>query len=496
MMSNEQHYRMPFVAALISFFQVLKTMLVPMLFLFVMNFKELTLDIHSKDFFQTMFMFGMWGIFITISLVSGIVHWLTFHYWFEDDELRVRSGVFVKKKRYIPFERIQTLNYKEGVFHRLFGFVKVEVETAGNSGEPEVSFTALTKASAEQIEKEMKLAKHRATQSDNVEDEYITPDEVVIKPQAMYKMAIPDLLVLASTSGGVGVVIAGVLTAMSQMTDIIPYKKIWGELAELAKYGVLIIALMVVAALIVVWVISVLLALINYYNFTVQVKDDDLIITRGLIEKKRITIPLKRVQAIKIVENPLRQLMGYATVTLECAGGEGNGNDKKMVLFPLIKAKELANPLHELFPHYQWQNDFIASPKRALPFFYRVDYFWIIPGIVACNYYFYPWGLLSFLFIPLNILFAMWQQRTAAFALNNKQLVLRYRGVSRVTFYVHKHRIQSLSTRQSYFQKRKQIMALNVHVMSGLGGTAAETKGLEQSDVEHIMTWYEHKQEV
>ena len=40
-------------------------------------------------------------------------------YWFEDSELRVEYGLFVKKKRYIPFDRIQSLNYKEGIFHQI-----------------------------------------------------------------------------------------------------------------------------------------------------------------------------------------------------------------------------------------------------------------------------------------------------------------------------------------------------------------------------------------
>ena len=42
---------------------------------------------------------------------------------------------YLLKKRYIPFERIQSLNYNEGVFHRIFGLVKVQVETAGSKGE-------------------------------------------------------------------------------------------------------------------------------------------------------------------------------------------------------------------------------------------------------------------------------------------------------------------------------------------------------------------------
>ncbi|UZM99234.1 PH domain-containing protein [Lysinibacillus sp. MHQ-1] len=74
--------------------------------------------------------------------------------------------------------------------------------------------------------------------------------------------------------------------------------------------------------LIVAWVVSVLITLINYFDYTVRIEEDKLIITKGLLEKKRITLPLNRIQAIRIVENPLRQLTGFATVVVESAGGE------------------------------------------------------------------------------------------------------------------------------------------------------------------------------
>ncbi|MEI2401171.1 PH domain-containing protein, partial [Paenibacillus phytohabitans] len=56
-------------------------------------------------------------------------------------------------------------------------------------------------------------------------------------------------------------------------------------------------------------------------NFTVVKRDEELFITRGLIEKKQTTIPLTRIQAIRIGENLIRQPFGYATVYIESAGG-------------------------------------------------------------------------------------------------------------------------------------------------------------------------------
>jgi putative membrane protein len=73
----------------------------------------------------------------------------------------------------------------------------------------------------------------------------------------------------------------------------------------------------------------------------VSKSETDLIITRGLLEKQQTVLPLERIQAIRISENPLRQLMGFATVFIETAGG--NRHDKysrSMTIIPLVKKIE------------------------------------------------------------------------------------------------------------------------------------------------------------
>src|SRR5690606_39347729 len=62
--------------------------------------------------------------------VPAFISWLRYTYRVEDMELRIEYGLFVKKKRYIPFDRIQSLDFSEHILHRPFGLVKVKVETA------------------------------------------------------------------------------------------------------------------------------------------------------------------------------------------------------------------------------------------------------------------------------------------------------------------------------------------------------------------------------
>lgn len=485
-MFNEK-YKLHPISAIINFVKGLKELIIPFAIIIITNGVNISSD---RSIWMSLIPTFVLLVILFFFLIVGIIKWWTFVYWFEDNELRVEYGLFVKKKRYIPFDRIQSFNHKEGIFHRLFGLVQVMVETAGgNDGKPEVVLTAITKDQAKQIEVVTKKAKETVEQLN--EDE----EPVLVEPtsKVIHKMSPKDLIILATTSNSMGVVFAGIVAILSQGAEFIPYEKIYEELSSFIKFGVVFISVIIVIAILVAWVISVIITFFNYYGFTVTEEEDRLIITRGLIEKKRITIPYNRIQAIKIIENPFRQLFGLAGVVFESASGGFGENDKKITVFPLISKKLLNRRLEELFPEFRWGADLVRPPKRAKPFFYRIDFVWLIPLICVLSYFFFPYGLLSFLLIIPVVLLGNWQYRTAGYSMNGKQLTFVYREINRVTFVAWRKRLQAMEVTQTYFQKRKDIASVKVTVMSGITGATAKVKHLNKKDAETIMNWYEKK---
>jgi putative membrane protein len=422
--------------------------------------------------------------------VSGIVKWKRFRYWFEEEELRIEYGLFVKKKRYIPFERIQSLNYTEGIFHRPFGLVKVKVETAGGgpTKEADAELTAIRKEAAEQIKREMMQAKNK--QSAEIEE--INIEEVIAQEaRPIFKMSIKDLFVLASTSGGVGVFFSGLAVFASQFSNIIPYEMIYDEFIVFIRFGALIIVLGVFFVLLIAWIVSVIITLINFYNFMIRVEDNEIIITRGLLEKKKITLPLSRIQGLRVVENPLRQLIGYASVIVDSAGGSLEEKDEKIRLLPLIKKTEINSILEQIFQDLELEPELITVPKRSRKFFYRLDFLWIVPLSTAVIYFFYPFGLLSLILLPLSYFLGIWKHRTAGYAVNGQHLVMRYRNFSKVTIWMEKRRIQSITERMTFFQKRKNVSSIVTTIKSGVGGATSIVPHLDKADVEKLMNWYQ-----
>ena len=479
------------ISAIIHFVKALKDMLLPIIFIGVANGFNMTFDVRDKDFFSQMIPLFIMLAILLIFLVNGIIKWATFYYWFEDQELRVQYGLFVKKRRFIPFDRIQTLNYKEGIFHRPFGLVMVMVETAGASaGKAEAEFTAITKAAAAQIELEMNKAKGKQT------SEHI---EIEVEENVVFKMSPLEQVILATTSGGIGLIVFGVFTALTQVIEYLPIDWLVEEVYELVKYSAILVSVLVLVGLVVAWILSVVWTMITHFDFKVVVQDERIIITRGLIEKKRITIPLNRVQAVRIVENPLRQALGFATVQIESAGGSGgdqkDGLKSSVKLFPLIRKKDMYGPLKELFPHLsvEEQSEAVRSPKRARPFFYRLNFIWFVPVVVAAGYFLFPYGLLTILIAVPILVMGIWCHNTVRAQTIGNQITIVYRHLSKVTFIAQKQRVQTMHMRQSIFQKRRQLASIEINVKSGAMWSSARASHLDQKDAEQLMDWYQYK---
>ena len=166
------------IAAVISFLKGLKESILPLIVL---------LFVGRGDSGFGLWQFAIFFIFILVSLLSGILRWLRYTYRVEEGELRIESGLFVKKKRYIPFERIQSLDFSEGVLQRPFGLVKVKVETASSSSsEAEVVLTAIKKSEALAIQELLTSNKH----SEKLEG--LEPKQPV--DEVIYKMTPTQLL--------------------------------------------------------------------------------------------------------------------------------------------------------------------------------------------------------------------------------------------------------------------------------------------------------------
>ncbi len=466
------------VAALISFLKLLKEMIVPVLFVVFVG-------PGGEGSFEKYYYLGLL-VLLVLLLAVGIVSWMRYTYRVEGNELRIEYGIFVRKKRYIPLERIQSIDFSRGILQRMFGLVKVQVETAGGGAQAEAVLTAVKLEVAEQLREALK-----PEAVDTFEDGVESPET---DKEVTYRLTTKDLLIAASTSGGIGVILSAMAALASQIDELIPDDFFIEAYEWVVGLGIVVILAGVFVGAVIAWLLSIAGTIIRYGNFTVTRKEDDLIISRGLIEKRQVTIPVRRVQAVRISESLLRQPFGYATLFIESAGGASSKEeDFSTTLYPILRKQETEAFLQEIMPEFMFASRYTGAPPRALRrYLFRA----IVPAAIpaaAAAVWLYPWGLAALFLLPSAALVGYLRWKDAGWTLDSGFLFLRYRQFGRTTVALPKKRIQSMEISQNPFQRRQALAGISSAVISSFAGKHFAVKDLREEDVLDMFEWYSHE---
>jgi len=428
------------------------------------------------------------AIFI-INLVFSIASWYRFTYRVEDGELRIEHGIFVRKKRYISINRIQSINLTQSVFHRLFKLTKVQIETAGGSGQAEASLKAVTFEEGELLRTKLKSI---------TTEEHFSVEQVDESTNPTDKISARRLFIAGTTSGSIGVLAAFFAFFVSQVEQLIPGEVFDKSLEWVFGLNLTLMIGLGLIVLIILWILGIAGTMIKYGNFTITKNDDELFITRGLLEKKQITIPLKRIQAVGIEESLLRQPFGFAVIYVEVAGGSlEKGEDFSTALFPILKINDVDDFIERYLPIYKSSVTTLNNPpKRAIwHYLFRSSFLFFI---IACVFIFilphFIW--IAFLLFASGLLQGFLKYKDSGYANENNRITVRYRrGISRTTIRIFQNRIQAVEIKQHKFQQWMRLATAKLSIIGLMGsGTHYYVKELEDKDVTKIFDWYSYRE--
>lgn len=430
------------------------------------------------------------AVFLIFIMVTSVLSWYRYTYALNDKELCIEYGILTRKKRYIPYERIQSLDVTEGILQRIFGLVKVQIETAG--GNPlegaEVVLSAISKQESQLIHAFFTEAKKgQLTTAGPVNQD---------NPATIYKISATPLLLLSLTSGRVGVAISAIFAFLSQFDNFIPYKRLYSDAERLIASSMMAAAVMILIGLFLIWIFAFIGMLLKYADFTVQKTEEDLMISQGLLARRKITIPLKRIQAVRISENIVRQLLGCATVYIESAGGSNvNKEGSRVMLLPLVKLDQVAPMINAALAEYNIVHSFEKAPKRAMIRYMIRSWLISVPIVAAAVLFFKEWGLLSLMLFAVMTCWAYFMYKDAGWNLEDQQLAFRYRWINRQTIFMKKNRIQCLRVYEGFFQRKKGLATIEAFLKSGMGGTGGKVTDLNMGDIRRIFSWYAAKKD-
>ena len=433
--------------------------------------------------------FGMWTVLLVLlgvalvgilSAIWGVLSWRATTYRVSGGALHFKSGVLQKSERSLPLERVQSVETVQGIVQRVFGVSGVKVEAAGGGGEAEISLPALSRSSVEALREELTKSRTRRGTGEVFEEP---------GPEVIRRLPFRDLLLAGLTSGRIGVAASVVVGVLQFADDLLP-----GDLAE-SLSGFLLprtastILLLVLAIALFAWVLAIFGTVLAHAGFTLSRSADGkyLHMKRGLLERHESTVPLARIQAIKVVEGVLRQPFGFAALRVESAGF-GAEEGVSTALFPLLPRREIEKLLHSAVPEFASPLDqLVPLPRRARR---RYAFRAALPALVLAAsgaVLFFPWGLLALLLVVPAALYGLLRYRAAGHELGGERLVLRFRRLARTTVVIPRGRLQSRGYSVSPFQKRKGLATLGVDVASGSGGAAFRLADVEVEVAEGLI---------
>lgn len=420
---------------------------------------------------------------IVLIVALNLLSYLMFTYQILDDEIIIKSGVFVKKVNHVPYDRIQNVTTNQWFFLKPFGLEELEIETAGQSEKAEVAL----KAVPDSLKKEINQLRNNDTVTVNSD-----------RPQEnIYTIAWCDLLKFSLTSPAFFSALLAVVAVYGKIKDVINDDLYQNVTSQMTHLGVLFITVSVLLILAVFYLISTLILISKYYHFQLVERNGQLEMTRGLFQSIKTSISMKRIQAVVIKQPLLRSFLKIATIQLVIVSNSTEGDtEKDIVIMPVIATNRIEKFLKQFLPQVPVTK--ITSRPLGWTYYYelRNATLWAIPtiGFLVWIAFPNPWLVtgvvilgLFFWYVPAVLV----AKRSKVRILNEEFLVLQNnRFMTKEVNYIPKSRIQYMERRSSLWLDHKGLASLLIYVRSGNSQRTFAVSYQDERDVSSVWDWY------
>ena len=441
-----------------------------------------------------------------VLLAWTTMEWLRRTYALEGGALRLEEGVLSRQLRAVPFDRIQQVDLVRKPLHRLLGVATLRVETAGGGSAAEVDLDVVTLAEARALRSSLLRAKAAfapeqtgataaggrpaGSPATTVPGGASHADPAAAAEAAaarvervLLRLRLGEVM-LAGITGSRAAAALVVLGPLSQATDWFPGLSDW----LLARFDPEAVAPTTPAAFLVVAVLAAVVwlglaavsSVVTDHGFTLARVGDDLVVRRGLLERREAVLPLARLQVVRIEESLLRRALGLASVRLQSAGRRGGSDETASRLaIPILQRAQVNRVLGELLPGAAPIPRLRAPPpaarRRAVTrSLVRTT---LAVAVVALPIWFLATGnglgvaprsaLLVLPLLALAVAIGLAAYRSLGHAAGERFLYARAGVVIRVLTVVPVAKAQSGSVRSSPFQRRAGLATLHVDIAGG-----------------------------
>ena len=418
-----------------------------------------------------------------VGLVVRTLAWQRFHYSFDGEVLRVDEGVISRNHRALDVARVQQVEVDRSAVQRLLGLATLRVETAGGSSEVEVELRVVTEDDALALRSALRESKARAVRDPSGAAGDLPDGDLDVDPGRHTVLEVPlRHVVLASVTGVRLLVFPALLTGAFQFAGQNLTEWIERSLEGLVEAGLvgpdgvrapslttgLVLALAVLTLSVVV---AIAVGVLRDARFRIERIDDDLHVTRGLLSTRDSVLPLRRIQLVQVHRNWLRRLLGAASVRVHSAGGSADA--ERRVTVPLLPEAAVTDLMRELYPGAPGVPALAPHPPNAMR---RAVFRWLRSvALPIAAVWFLPFAWLDrfegpvLVLVPVAIVLAVVEYRQLAHGASDRLVAARQGALSVATSVAPLVKVQAVSTRANWFQRRLGLATVRIHV-AGPGG--------------------------
>jgi putative membrane protein len=293
---------------------------------------------------------------VVVAAAAGFFSWYFTRFVIDDDELRIETGALFKNSKKVPFERVQSIDLIQPFAARLFGLTELRIEAG--AGDSTIKLRYLSRSKASQLRDYLLTRAHG--QRASVADLSNAPGA-----SAFTDLSVADRpLVSVTPQRLVGSFVLSSEWLMTALVAVI-------VLVVTSSFDVTAYALPGLIPLLIGGVTMIGRRLVAMFNFTLAESPRGLRITRGLTNLTSQSVPIDRIQGIKLTQPVLWRAFGWYRIDVDILGyrtgdSENNESGATSVLLPVASAAEVALALGRALPGVDLDRITLnPSPRRA-----------------------------------------------------------------------------------------------------------------------------------
>lgn len=428
-------------------------------------------------------------VFIVPSALVALLRYATYRYRHEGTELVIRSGLFFRRERHIPYARVQNIDAVQNVLHRLLNVVEVKIETGGGDA-AEATMSVLPLSALRELRE--RVFADRSSASPAPATDPGTPAEAAPGGRTLLALDTRELLLTGFIENRGAVIIAagmGVVWELGLFDRLMsPFSDqpmgrgaIRGAIRGLFSSAsvtwdrVALTLAALLALLLFIRLLSMGWALVRLHGFRLTLLNGDARSEFGLLTRVATTIPLRRIQSLTVREGVMHRVFGRVAVAVDTAGGHADqqgGQNVREALAPLLRRAALADFVRTVVGT---EIDGVEWHPPAPGAFRREVKRWLFTGalITAPVYAWIGWS--AFATVPLVVAWAALGARQTirymGWAETGDAVLLKRGWLLRRTTVVPFARIQVVTRYESPFDRRTRMARVHVDSAGASAGS-------------------------